>query len=95
MDEKLLENSESNNQTQNNKYFYNDYVKYIANAFIGILGTSYFIVMIMIYDDIHHMSTNFDDILKIFNFNNTSIEETSQQLELIKKCVLQKYCKRV
>tara|TARA_B110000438_G_C15629002_1_gene570091 strand:+ start:81 stop:464 length:384 start_codon:yes stop_codon:yes gene_type:complete len=69
--------------------------------FIMSSAVCYFIMLLMMYNDIHNMSNNLDKIIDFINvnmninINTTMIDYIHKDISLISNCVINKYCKRV
>lgn len=81
MDENLL-------QTENK---HSTIINYNTIGFI-FFATTYTVIIILIYSDIHKMSNNFDQIMDMVNITNAI--DSRNDFNLIKECVLHKYCRR-
>lgn len=82
MDENLL-------QTKNNQ---NTIINYNTIGFV-FFATTYTVIIILIYNDIHKMSNNLDQIIDLININTTEAMSIRQDFNIIKECVLHKYCR--
>lgn len=72
----------------------------VKTMYVGVISISYMTFMILIYLNIRNMSNNMDRMMDTIDMlngltNETTIEDSKQDLSLIKDCVINKYCRRV
>tara|TARA_B110000967_G_C18858197_1_gene548426 strand:- start:467 stop:748 length:282 start_codon:yes stop_codon:yes gene_type:complete len=68
--------------------------------YIGVISITYTTIMVLLYLNIRNMSNNMDRMMDTIDMlngltNETTIEDSKQDLSFIKDCVINKYCRRV